>query len=801
MVVGGTTPEGATFVAKVDGGGPVRVAVADNGSMSAPVFTASQAVDAQGVAKVSISGLAADTGYWWQVEDNSAIDTSVTGRFRTHPVVGSAASFTVALAGDAGRNPAYPGSGSDLAADRISNHPVHETIRQRAVDEGWLAFLHLGDLHYYDLGSGSHGIAGGGSLANYRTSYDDVLAQSNQAGLYRDVAWHYQWDDHDYGPNDSDGTLGTKANALAAYGERVPHYALDGSNGIYQAWQIGRVQFVGLDVRYNRDPNTDPAGPTKTMLGTAQKTWLEGILSSSTAQALVVLSSSQWIGDGGDTWGSFADERDELVTMFGDHGWLDRMVLCHADRHAIGITGGATNLWGGFPIMLAATLDAEPAPELVDEERFDVVADTPGRDQYGTITVTDLGSEILLELGAWRDTTSLGSYTLAVVLQTPTQVGSAQVAEFAPLITGSHQPVIEARLITTYQEGDDPDGTDVPIEGGDVRFDATTEVLATFRMTTQGTDPTSGRSWFPRRATAPLAPYGDEIFVRRGVDIGSTILWSPLGYFRLEDTEQDDDPESPIRLAGSDRMAAIVEADMVTPRVFRRTTPVANVFNRLVRDVYPDATVVFDDSGADPIGRQLVVDDSRYEPLAELADGLAKVFYVDGAGRFRVEAAPSDDTIAWRLAAGRGGVLLRGGRRLSRRGAFNAVVVDGEGGGTDQPARGVAVDSGPTSPTRWGGRFGKVPRRESLPGVTTDLQAAAAAREILRRNLGAYYSADFGSIVNPALRPRMVLWVEQRNGDGEKHVVETLSIPLTVDGTMTGTTRERTLVSIGSQVG
>lgn len=801
MVVGAATPDGATFVAKVDGGGPVRIAVADNSSMSGPAFTSSQAMGAEGVAKVSITGLAANAGYWWQVEDNGTLDTSVTGRFRTHPVAGSAASFTVALAGDAGRNPAYPGSGSELAPDRISNHPVHNTIRQQALAHGWLGFYHLGDLHYYDLGSGNWGIVGGGSLANYRTAYDDILSQSNQAVLYRELAWHTQWDDHDFGPNDSDGTLADKANALAAYGERVPHYALDGSNGIYQSWQIGRVLFVALDVRYNRDPNTDPQSPTKTLLGSAQKTWLTNLLATSTAQALVVLSSSQWIGDGGDTWGSFADERDELVGLFATYGWLDRMVMAYGDRHAIGITGGGTNSWGGFPIVQAASLDSEPSPELT-EERFDVVGDTPGRDQYGTITVTDLGTQILLELTAWRGTTSLGSYTLAVVLQTPTQVGSAQVAEFAPLITGTHRPVVEARLVTTYEEGEDPDGTEIAIVDGDVRYAATADVLATLQLTTRGTDPNTGRSWFPRRATAPLAPYGDELFVRRGVDIGSMVLWSPLGYYRIEDTEQDDDPEEAIRLTGSDRMAGIVEATMLEPRVFRRTTPVANVFNALITDVYPAATVIFDDdTGSEPIGRQLVVDDSRYEPLAELADGLAKVFYVDGQGRFRVESAPTDDTIAWRLVAGRGGVLLRSSRRLSRRGSFNAVVVDGEGGGTDAPVRGVAVDNGPNSPTRYGGRYGKVPHRETLPGVTTVLQAQAAAREILRRNLGAHYSADFGSIVNPALRPRMVLWVGQRNGDGEKHAVETLSIPLTATGTMTGTTRERTLVSIGSQVG
>lgn len=800
MVVGAVTDDGATFVAKVDGGGPVQVAVADNATMDDATLFGPIAVDAQGVAKVSATGLDPDTALWWQTFDDGDSSVSSTGRFRTLPAAGTAASFTVGLSGDAGLAPVYPGSGSELAPDRVSNHTIFTTIRQRALDEDWSMFAHLGDLHYYDLGSGSHGIVGGGSLANYRTAYDDVLAQSRQAALYRDVAWHYQWDDHDYGPNNSDGTLATKANALQVYGERVPHYTLGGIDGIYQSWQVGRVQFVALDTRYNRSPNSDPDGPSKTMLGSPQKTWLEGILSMSTAQALVVLSPTPWNGAADDTWAGFATERDELVALFDAYGWLGRMVMVQADRHALGLTGGGTNDHGAFPLLQAAALDASPSAPL-STERFDIVPDTPGRAQYGTIEVTDLGAQILIRLAAWRETTELGSYTLTVVLETPTQVGSAQVNEFAPLITGTHRPVFEARLLTTYQEGDDPTGDDVPILDGTVRYDATTEVLGLLKMRTQGTNPTTGQSWFPRRASSDLAPYGNELFVRRGVDKGDEILWSPLGYFRIEDSEQDDDPEAPIRLSGSDRMAGIVEADVLNPQVFAATRPVSSVFESLVTEVYPDATVVFDDSsGAEPIGRQLVVDDSRYEPLLELADGLGKVFYVDGEGRFRVESAPDDDTIAWRVVAGRGGVLLRSSRRLSRRGGFNAVIVDGEGGGTASPARGVAVDNGPNSPTRFGSRYGQVVHQVSIPSVTTEVQAQAAAREILRRNLGAHYSADFGSIVNPALRPRMVLWVEQRNGDGERHAVETLTIPLVADAAMVGTTRERTLVSIGSQV-
>lgn len=144
MTVGATTPDGATFVAKVDGGGPVRVNVIDAEFGQNSVFTDSAAVDAQGVAKVSIAGLAPNTRYIWQVEDAGVIDTAVTGEFLTHPPAGSQASFTICVAGDAGLASDTPGDGDELVPDRISNSPIFDVIRQRALDEGWLMFCHLG---------------------------------------------------------------------------------------------------------------------------------------------------------------------------------------------------------------------------------------------------------------------------------------------------------------------------------------------------------------------------------------------------------------------------------------------------------------------------------------------------------------------------------------------------------------------------------------------------------------------------------------------------------------------------------
>jgi alkaline phosphatase D len=792
MVVGATTPDGATFVTKVTTG-PVRVAVADNSGMSSPVFTASQAVDAQGVAKVSITGLDPSTAYWWQVEDNSTLDTSVTGRFTTHPALGSHASFTIGVGFCAGATPEYPGvDGGELAQSRVSNHPIFDTIREADP----LMFVHIGDFHYYDLGSGSHGIAGGGSLANYRTSYDDVLLQPRQHQLYREVPWAYVWDDHDYGPDNSDGTLTDKANAQDAYRERVPHYPLDDADAIYQSWQIGRVLFVAADSRSDRDPNSDPQGPSKTMLGTAQKAWFENLLETSTAKALVWLMPSVWLHpDGSDTWASFADERQELGAMLLEHGWAHRTVMVCGDRHAAAIDSGMGNDWGGFPVMISGSLDSSPSEGDV-AGFYDVLPSTGGRNRYGTVTVTDLGTAIVVELTALDGTDALGSHSLGISIDAATVVAPDALIR---TLSGSHRIITEARILVTFQTGDDPDGVEIPTLGGDVRYDATANVFASAGLTTRGHDGLN--SLFPRRASDLLAPYGNEIFIRRGVDIGSTVLWTPLGYFRLDVTDQDGDSDQPVTLTGQDRMAGIIDGRLVEPVQFGATRTFASVVNELVDEIYPDAVVLFDDdSGSQQIGRQMVVEEDRHAALRDVAESLGKIIYWDNEGFLRIEDAPEPDVISWEIKAGYKGVLTRSGRTVSREGMKNGFVARGEGA-SESPVRALAVDIGVNSPTRWGGRFGKVPGFYFSPLLTTETMVRKAAQSMLRRHIGMPYNVSFGSVPNPALRPRDVVRITQKDGNREKHVVETYTVPLAEDVAASGTTREQTLISIGQLVG
>lgn len=792
MIVGAPTPDGATFVAKVDGGGPVRVAVADNASMTGPVFTGSQAVDVQGVAKVAITGLPSNQRFHWQVEDGGVLDTSLTGQFLTLPPAGLPASFTIGIAGDAGLSPVTPGVGTVLAADRLSNHAVFDTIRQRALAENWPMFWYHGDRGYYDLGSGSHGIVGGTSLANYRALHDDNLTQPRQHQLAREVAWGYLWDDHDFGPNNSDGTHFGKDNAAQAYRERIGHYPLPEATGpIYHPFNIGRVLYLAADVRYDRTPNSDPDGPAKTMLGAGQKAWMEQVLAASDAEFLVWLMPHQWMGTSDDSWAVFQTEQAELVQLFGDTGWLGRMCTVGADAHLVAIDTGA-NSPGKIPVLQAAGLDATLLGSI---DQYNL-GGQQGRNQYGTVAITDIGSSIAVRLTGWQGTTQIVTHQFGLI------VGATAPATTGALLrtlTGSHTPVLEARVVTGHPTGDDPDGTEIKILSGDVTYDGTAEIRASLRLETLGINETTGRSTFPRMVSDLLAPLGAEVFIRYGLDLGGAgILWTPLGYFRVEEDDQADGPFGGIVLAGQDRMAGLVEANLLSPRSYAEDQTLGFIAEDLVTDIYPNAVIAWDDnSDQTQLGRVLVVEESRSEALRDVATAAGKIMYWDDEGALRFESAPDESVPLWEVRSGRDGVMLSASRRVTRRGINNAIILTGQGADDQSAVRATAFDNNPQSPTYFFGQFGQVPREHETPLVTNQDQANTAAIAMLRRSLGAPYQVEFTSIVNPTLRPWQPVRATYRDGNRDVVVMQRVTVPL-LRQPMTGTARTSILASIGS---
>jgi hypothetical protein len=789
MTVGNTGPAGATFACKVDGGGPVRVAVADNPGMTSPVFTASQAVDAQGVAKVSITGLDPSARYWWQVEDNGTVDTAVTGQFLTHPPLGLAGTFTLGIVADAGLSPVTPGVGAVLAADRLSNAPVLDLIRGRALAEDWLMGCWLGDDVYYDLGSGDWGIVGGASLANYRRARDDRLLQPRHHQLDRQLPNLRLKDDHDGAQNNHDSTDAGTHVYNQVYREVEPHPPLpdtDTDGGIYWSLPICRTLLIGADVRTFKE---ETAGA---MLGAAQLAWMDELLAGSGAEFVLWLMPGQWMGSDADTWASHPAEQADVIAMFGDHGYAGRVAIIGADAHIVALDTGA-NSPGGIPVLQAAAIDATPG--FGNPAAYDLGGQA-GRNQYGTVRVDDLGSSIAVRLSGWHNTTLLVSHQIGITVATAPVIASGALLR---TLTGSHTPLLEARVVTGHPTGDDPDGEEIPILGGDVVYDGTAEVRATLSLGTLGISDATGRSTYPRFATDLLSPVrGAEIFVRYGLDLGGSILWTPLGYYRIEDDDQGEAPYGGITLAGKDRMAAIIEGNLLSPRLYPATRAVGTIVEDLVTDIYPGAQIAWDDnSDLTALGRVLVVEESRYEALREIAVSTGKLMYWDDTGVLRFEAAPDEDNPVWEVRSGRGGVLVSASRRVSRQDVVNGWVVVGQGADDLSRVRSVAVDNNPQSPTYFFGNFGQVVRRFESPLISNQPQADTASVALLRRSLGAPHEVELVAVTNPTLRPWQPARATYRDGNRDVVIMQRVRVPL-ARVPMTGAGRTRILAAIGS---
>ncbi len=364
-------------------------------------------------------------------------------------------------------------------------------------------------------------------------------------------------------------------------------------------------------------------------------------------------------------------------------------------------------------------------------------------------------------------------------------------ADFDTLVRGSHTARFRAVLVEGFQTGTDPFGLDMRVVDGGVEYDASAEIRSTGGVTV-------AEAW-PDARDLRFAPYGSEVFLARGVETGAMgALWAPMGYYRISKTTQADSARGPIALDLDDRMATIIDSRFMAPRQWLTGTTVGEIINEVVLEVYPEAVILWDDdSDESQLGRSLIAEESRLEVIKTLADGLGKIFYWDEIGRLVFKDIPSETDVIWTVNAGPGGVMVSADRSLSRDGVYNALVVTGEGADQLNPVRAVAYNAQGSSPTFFGGPFGRVPRFYSSSFITTQTQAEGAAVSLLRQSLGAPYDVGLSAVPNPAVRPYDVIRVVYNDGTREVHIVDRVSVPFDVDTPINIATRQSTIIHVG----
>lgn len=358
---GAVTPTSFRVVAKLAGDpARVRLAVSESKAFEHAIFAEAGADRNHRIVRFAVDGLKPDRIYTYAIEADGRLDERLRGRVRTFPQ--GPASFTIAFAS---------------CARTGSEHEVFATILRHNP----LFFLHLGDLHYLDIDKNDPEL--------FRNAYAAVHASKTQSELYRNIPIAYIWDDHDYGPDNSDGDSPSREASCLTYRECVPHYPLPaggGAKAVYQAFTAGRVRFILTDLR------SEGAAPSETAMSPSQLKWFEGELKRSRDQRQLIVWASTfgWIGETGG-WSEFAKQRKGIADFIKKESIENLVVLC-GDAHMLAIDDGTHSGYAGsggtrFPVMQAAALDQTGSVKGGPYTQGPL----PGGGQFGLMTVQDKG--------------------------------------------------------------------------------------------------------------------------------------------------------------------------------------------------------------------------------------------------------------------------------------------------------------------------------------------------------------------------------------------------------------------------
>lgn len=159
------------------------------------------------------------------------------------------------------------------------------------------------------------------------------------------------WDDHDYGPNNSNRSYYLKGAALDIFEQywANPTYGLPDAPGAFTKFTWGGVDFFLLDDRYYRAPNDAPTDGKKTMLGEEQLQWLIDALATSDTPFKMVVIGGQVLNDRNDYEGyaRFPAEKQRIVDAIVERQ-IEGVLFLTGDRHHTELL--RQDIEGGYPL-------------------------------------------------------------------------------------------------------------------------------------------------------------------------------------------------------------------------------------------------------------------------------------------------------------------------------------------------------------------------------------------------------------------------------------------------------------------
>lgn len=349
-----------------------------------------------------------------------------------------------------------------------------------------------------------------------------------------------------------------------------------------------------------------------------------------------------------------------------------------------------------------------------------------------------------------------------------------------------------------------------PVDGS-VTIDATRAVRRNLSLTVADTDGTLT----PTSRDSLLAPFnGNEIKVWRGVTyLDGTYDEAPLGVFRITDVQVSRNENGiSLSISGEDRAWWMSRLLYTTATVIEPTN-VATVITNVINDRM-GSTVPVSAASTDWVSPRMQPGvDGWTDPWGfcrDLANTAGMEAYFDANGIATVAGIPNIDgpAIATFSEDANTGVMLDLSRSMSIDTTPNGYRVVAESSIIKTPWRSIAWDDDALSPTY---RDPNVPEQPSLPtdvvveqstpliaplsdGSPNTEQTQTMAQAMLQTVIGQPITLT--AVPNPALDVRdRISVVSTRLGVSTTAMIDSITIPLSADGSMTITARARRLTT------
>lgn len=341
-----------------------------------------------------------------EAQNHIEAQLAAKGELITLPDAATSAPVTFAWSGDLG--------GQQRCRQGSDGYPIFNVMRRQRLD----FFLFLGDTIYSDNACTSPPNEPGAdfiatNLSEYRARHRYQRGAESLRRFLETVPLYAIWDDHEVRNNFAgpfDDWMPAGRQALREYWP-LPSPSED-RHRLYRNVRYGKdLELFILDTRQYRSRNADPDGPTKTMLGTAQLTWLLDSLKLSTATWKVIATSVPLsVPKGGgaavpgnDGWAGGADgtgferERQVIVDAILNRK-MKNVVFLGGDVHWVQANAYDPNQDGlvDFHEYVVGPLSARPgrltpASETLHPTRL---INEGGYDNFGVVQVTKSALEV-----------------------------------------------------------------------------------------------------------------------------------------------------------------------------------------------------------------------------------------------------------------------------------------------------------------------------------------------------------------------------------------------------------------------